>query len=215
MRTSNQQYSAAIQEEAAQTFPPCESTRTPKPSLSELAVLASLNLEHFAASFIVDAGYFFMIEPAWKWPKLTTIALTSKLLNPKERPIKIEHMLRLAGEVALKMPQLETMELWNGRNGLAGLFQYKAARDTRQATTTWRGTWNLNIGTPVIKVWEAVPRLGGSRFNVARDRLGAADIKSHGDAIRELKLSCQIIRPVSLEQILTEQKFLEGLETVE
>lgn len=219
----NQQYSAAIQEEAAKWFSTsssCESTRTPKPLLSRLAASASLNLEHFAASFIVDAGYFFKIDdPVWKWakwPKLTTIALTSKSLNPKGRQTEIEDMLRMAGEVALKMPQLEIMELWNGRKGLAGLFQYKAARDERQATITWRGTWNMDIGTPVVEAWEAVVRqFGGWRLNFARERLDAAEIKSHGDAIRELKLSCQIIRPVSLEQILTEQKYLEGLETVE
>lgn len=215
----NQQYSAAMQQATPGMYPPCENTRTPKPSVSRLAASASLNLEHFAASFIVDAGYFFKIEPAWQWPNLTTIALTSKLLHPNEKPTKVGDMLRLAGEVALKMPQLEIMEIWNGRKRLAGLFQYKAARDTKQATITWRGTWNLHIGAPVIEAWEAVARqFGGWRLDFARDRLDAADIKSHGDAIRNLKLSCQIIRPISLEQILTEQLFtlgMEGLGTIE
>lgn len=211
----NQQYPAAMQQAIPEMPSPCESTRTPKPSVSQLAASASLNLEHFAASFIVDASYFFKIEPAWQWPNLTTIALTSNLLHPNEKPTKIEDMLRLAGKVALKMPQLEIMEIWNGRKRLAGLFQYKAARDTKQATITWRGTWNLNIGTPLVEAWEAVAhQFGGCMLNFARDRLNAADIKSHGDAIRHLKLSCQIIRPISLEQILTEQMFLEGLETV-
>lgn len=114
------------------------------------------------------------------------------------------------------MPRLEIMEIWNGRKRLAGLFQYKAARDTKQATITWRGTCNLDIKTPVVEAWEAVARqFVGWRLNFARDRLDAANIKSHGDAIRDLKLSCQIIRPISLEQILTEQMFMEGLETVE
>lgn len=213
----NQKYPAAMQEDIPEMPSPCESTRTPKPSVSLLAASASLNLEHLAASFIVDAGYFFKIEPAWQWPNLTTIALTSNLLHPNEKPTKIEDMLRLAGEVALKMPQLEIMEIWNGRKRLAGLFQYKVARDTKQATITWRGTCNLDIGTPVVEAWEAVVRqFGGWRLNFARDRLDATDIKSHGDAIHDLKLSCQIIRPIpSLDQILTEQMFLEGLETVE
>lgn len=190
---------------------PCESARTPKPPVSRLAASASLNLEHFASSFIVDASYFINIEPAWQWPNLTTIALTLKVFHPNEKPNKIVDMLRLAGEVALKMPQLEIMEIWNGRKGLAGLFQYKAARDTKQATITWRGTWNLDIGTPVVEAWEAVAcQFGGWRLNFARDRLDAADIKSHGDAIRDSKLSCQIIRPIPLEQILTEQCFWKG-----
>jgi hypothetical protein len=59
--------------------------------------------------------------------------LTSKLLTPDENSIEIGAMLQAAAATAIKMPQLETMEIWNGRKGLAALFTYQAFRDIQQA----------------------------------------------------------------------------------
>jgi len=82
-----------------------------------MIALASLKLEHLAASFIGDASHFFEIEPSWEWPNLISIVLTSKVLTPDENSINIGAMLQAAAVAALKMPQLETMEIWNGRKG--------------------------------------------------------------------------------------------------
>ena len=71
--------------------------------------------------------------------------------------------------------------------------------------------------SPLIRAWEAVIH---HRYDdtwglgVVQERLDPATIKSHGDAIPSLKLSAQVIRPVSLQQIRMEQKALEGIKTV-
>ncbi|OHW92806.1 hypothetical protein CSPAE12_08614 [Colletotrichum incanum] len=93
----------------------CDRIRNPAPAVGQMVALTSLKLEHLAASFIADASHFFEIHPAWEWPNLTSLILTSKLLTPDENSIEIGAMLRAAAAAAMKMPQLETMEIWNGR----------------------------------------------------------------------------------------------------
>lgn len=193
----------------------CDSIRNPTPTVSRMIALASLKLEHLAASFIVDASHFFEIEPSWEWPNLISLVLTSKLLAPDENQIEIGAMLKAAAAAATKMPQLEIMEIWNGRKGLAAVFKYQAFRDNQQAIITWRGTWKLTIEPSIIQAWEAVVhQYDGWRFDLIQERLEEAAIKSHGDAIQNLMLSCEVIRPISLQQIRTEQKALEGVKTV-
>jgi hypothetical protein len=180
-----------------------------------MAALASLKLEHLATSFIVDAGHFFKIDPSWEWPNLTSLALTSKALVPDGNLTEIEALLHAAAAGAMKMPQLKTMEIWNGRKGLAGLFKYQAFRDAQQARITWRGTWKLAIEPSTIQVWEAVMhQYGGWRLDLVQERVDEAAIKSHGDAIHCLMLSSQVIRPISLRQIRIEQEALEGVQTL-
>lgn len=193
----------------------CHSIRKPNSAVSRMIALASLKLEHLAASFIVDASYFFKMEASWEWPNVTSLVLTSNLLRPDEDPTNIGAMLQEAAAAAIQMPQLDTMEIWNGRIGLAALFKYQALRDMRQGRIIWRGTWELTIEPSVIQAWEAVMhQYDGWRLDVVQERLDETAIKSHGDAIHHLKLSGQVIRPISLQQILTEQKALEGVQTV-
>jgi hypothetical protein len=191
----------------------CDIIRNPAPAVSRRIALASLKLEHLAASFIVDASHFFQIELSWEWPHLSSLVLTSNLLTPDENPIKIGAMLQAAAAAALKMPQLETMKIWNGRKGLAALFQYQTFRNTQQATIIWRGTWTLAMNSSTIEAWEAVVHQhNGWKLNLVQKQLNEAAIKSHGDAIHYLMLSSQIIRPISLQQIRMEQKALENLK---
>lgn len=194
----------------------CESIRIPNPAVSRIIAVASLRLEHLAASFIVDAIHFFEIEPLPAWSNLTSLVLTSKLLAPNENPVEIGAMLQTAAKKAIKMPQLQTMEIWNGRRGLAALFQYQAFRGTQHAIITWRGTWDFTLEPSTIQAWEAVThhQYSGWKLDVIHERLSEADIKSHGDAIHYLKLSGQVVRPISLQQILREQKALEGVQSV-
>jgi hypothetical protein len=163
----------------------CDSTRNPAPAVSRIIALASLKLEHLAASFIVDSSHFFEIEPSWEWPNLTSLVVTSKLFAPDRNSIEIRSMLQTAAAAAIKMPQLETMEVWNGRKGLAALFKYQAFRNIQQAEIIWRGTWNLNMEPSTIQAWEAVVhRCDAWRLNLVQERLDEAAIKSHGDAIQ-------------------------------
>lgn len=192
----------------------CDIHRNPTPAVSRMIALASFKLEHLAASFILDASHFFEIEPSWEWPDLSSIVLTSNLLTPDQDPTKIEVMLQAAAAAAIKMPRLETMEIWNGRQGLAALFKYQVFHDREEATITWRGTWQLSMEPSSIQAWEAViDQYDDCRLNWVQEHLDEAAIKSHGDAIHHLMLSGPVIRPISLQQIQLEQKSLEGVTT--
>ena len=134
---------------------------------------------------------------------------------PQESPIELDGMLRAAAAAAVKMPNLKTMEIWNGEKGLAMLFRYQRAERGRLAVITWRGTWKLALRPPVIQAWDSVAlRYGGLGHVIVEDLLDAgACIKSHGDAIRHLKLSRPVIRPVSLRQIQMEHIIREGVQS--
>ncbi|GJC98912.1 oxoglutarate iron-dependent oxygenase [Colletotrichum higginsianum] len=193
----------------------CDRIRNPAPAVGKMIALTSLKLEHLAASFIADASHFFEISPAWEWPNLASLVLTSKLLTPDENSIEIGAMLRAAAAAAMKMPRLETMEIWNGRKGLAALFRYQAFRNIHEAAIVWRGTWKLAMEPSTIQAWEAVMyQYDGWRLDLVQEQLDEAAIKSHGDAVHYLMLSGQVIRPISLWQIQREQEALEGVDTV-
>lgn len=207
----------------------CDSFRIPDPATAQMVASASLKLEHFAASFIVDADDFFKVDFQHEWPSLVSLALTSTSLKPTGDPAKIEAMLLAAAEAAMKMPQLQTMEIWNGRKGLAGLFKYQVCQNERSARITWRGIWELSEMRvdldSINRAWKAAvfsqhpewrqahhPDWG---LEVVEELLDETAIKSHGDAIQELMLSSQVIRPVSLQQIQREQKALKYIPFVE
>ncbi|KAK8017858.1 hypothetical protein PG993_014184 [Apiospora rasikravindrae] len=193
------------------------SVRSSHPASSWNLVMVSRRLEHLAASFVVDASHFFDLKsPKKTWPRLTSLVLTSNLLTPGTSSVETGAMLQAAAAAAMRMPKLEMMEIWNGRKGLAALFQYQAPRDIRPATITWRGTWELAMKPAVIQAWEAVVHLcGGWRLYLVREQVDEAVIKSHADAIHHLKLAGQVMRPISLLQIRAEQKALERLPMVE
>lgn len=210
----NQQYPAVMQNFWGMTAQ-CPSTRRPEPAVSRMVARASLKLEHLAASFIVDASQFFEVESTWVWPNLTSLALTSTSFTPDGNAAKIGAIFLAAAAAAKRMPRLETMEIWNGRKGIAALFKYQASRDRRPAIITWRRTWQLTIEKPVIEAWKAVvDQYDGWGLKLVEEWVDESAIKSHGDAIQHLALSSQVIRPISLQQIRTEQKFLDGVKTV-
>lgn len=120
-------------------------------------VEASLGLEHLAASFVSDASHFFDGCQRRKiWPRLESLTLTSKYLTSQQKPIRINDLLEKVALVAMKMPRLKSLELWNGRAGSAGLFQYQMLESDRTAKITWRGTWDLPLESRVLKRWQAV-----------------------------------------------------------
>ncbi|OAQ72975.2 hypothetical protein VFPPC_15228 [Pochonia chlamydosporia 170] len=214
----NQQYPVTLQVSHGWPFDwmQCDAHRRPSRSVSRMMAFASLELEHLAASFLVDAAHFFDAEPSWAWPNLTSLVLTSELLVPdEEEATYIGVLLRAAAKAAMKMPRLATMEIWNGRKGLAALFKYQAFRRMQKAVISWRGTWKLTMEPSVLRAWEAVVhQQDGWRLDVAEEWLDEAAIVSHGDAIQCLMLSGEVIRPVSLQQIQMEQRALEGAGTV-
>ncbi|KAI1471840.1 uncharacterized protein F4812DRAFT_449719 [Daldinia caldariorum] len=176
----NQGYSSVMQ---------CKPIRKPNSQISQTIAIASLRLEYLSASFMADASHFFhACQPSWEWPNLTSLALTSQLLTPDGSPSEVANMLQAAAAAAMKMPRLEIMEIWNGREGLAMLFRYQSPRG-RASVITWRGTLEIVLPPPAIRAWQSC----------------------HGDSIHHLKLSNQVIRPVSLRQLRMEQSICKGL----
>ena len=89
-------------------------------------VEASLGLEHLAASFVSDASHFIYASKKWNiWPRLESLALTSNVLESQQQSVYINDFLETVALVAMKMPRLKSMELWNGRAGFAGVFRYQ------------------------------------------------------------------------------------------
>lgn len=87
---------------------------------------------------------------------------------------------------------------------MATLFQYQS----KHVAITWRSTWDFTLLDLVIPAWEVVARIHGGKELVVRKELLniRGDIKSHGDAIHYLKLSNPVVRPISLQQIRSENK---------
>ena len=164
-------------------------------------VEASLGLEHLVASFVSDASHFFDACQKWKiWPRLESLALTSNVLTSQQQSVDISDFLETITLVAMKMPRLKSMELWNGSAGVAGVFQYQIFKSHRTAKITWRGTWDLPLEPRVLKAWQAVAsERVDCKLQVITEILDAnLVITSHGDAIRYLMLLNTVVHPVSL-----------------
>ncbi|KAI1096932.1 hypothetical protein F5B19DRAFT_499121 [Rostrohypoxylon terebratum] len=192
------------------SYPGCKPFRIPDRRCSKWIAIVSLQLDHLSASFIVDASYFFDArKPSWEWPNLTSLALTSRLLTPDEGSSGIDSLLRAAAAAAMKMPKLQIMEIWNGREGLAALFRYQVTGGRYPPVLTWKATWALTLQPSMVQLWEAAAsKHGGSRsIRVVHEVLPNNIIGSHGDALRILEPLNTVIRPISLQQIEIEHQF--------
>ncbi|EKJ72241.1 hypothetical protein FPSE_07590 [Fusarium pseudograminearum CS3096] len=197
--------------EAGIVFP---AVRVPDPDVSRKLARSSLHLTTLFASFMVDASHFFAeCQDSWVWDNLTSLTLTSRALTESTDPLEINNMLHAAAAAAFKMPKLETMELWNGRRGVAMLFRYQRAQNWQPAIITLQGT--LVLGTSllalddptIVQAWDNVAyQHSHSKVEVVVQALIDSDkIRSHADAICHLGLST-VLRPVSLQQILREHR---------
>lgn len=198
------------------SLPPCEPLRTADPVVAETVARASLGVRHLSAAFMVDADDFFnsaIGHPNWLWSDLTSLALTSRDLAPEARQEAIDGMLITAAVAARRMPRLETVEIWNGREGLAGLFRFRSARRGRTAGISWRGTWDLGLGKEVIQAWEAIAhRYRRAELVIVNEEvLDPRKIRFHGDAIHHLGIEAQVVRPVSLYQMRMERDVREAV----
>jgi hypothetical protein len=186
----------------------CSPTRVMSPALSQRLALTSLELVTLSASFLADASYFFeATEKSWKWENLEKLALTSSILDSNSPARDINDMLQVASTAALRMPKLQTLELWNGKGGTAMLLRYQKAQNEQPAIITIRRTFELSVESTVIQAWEAVAHQDHyAKVMIQRSLIDKDDIRSHADAICQLGLSTQVIRPVSLQQILDEHR---------
>ncbi|KAI8956176.1 hypothetical protein F4801DRAFT_525706 [Xylaria longipes] len=179
----------------------------PDERLGPIFASKSLNLQHLAISFMVNAEELFRYcQSTWSWLNLQSLALTSQLLQDDwGKRNQIEALLCRAGVLVQKMPELHTFVLWNGGKAHACAFIYRVGRDS--ASVTWRGTWRLELSPLVVKSWQLVAsKLPCSEFSELqmKQEYIQGPIKSHGDAIYQLELPCQVIDPASLWQIRRE-----------
>ncbi len=112
-------------------------------------------------------------------------------------------MLEAAAAAAGRIPKLKTMEIWNGREGVAALFSYRAM--AAGPVILWRGTCEFALRPAVLQAWEKVAFQHYRRgCTVIVESLDPAVVKSHGDAIHHLHMSTPVVQPVSLRQIRRE-----------
>ncbi|KAF4463384.1 F-box domain-containing [Fusarium albosuccineum] len=161
----------------------------------------SLKVEELSVSFMTDARDFLdACQPGWRWEHLRSLVLTSRLMTPSERQVEVTHLLRDAGVIAMRMPELQTMALWNGAKGEACAFTYRRG----DGSITWRGTWDMKLEPCVIEAWRRVVYQYSRQAFRAKSEIIGSRILSHGDAIHHLDLPAGVIDPVSLWQIREE-----------
>jgi hypothetical protein len=182
----------------------CKPVRAPTIYMNKVLAVASLRLEVLSASFLAEANLFFQAcQSSWTWPDLVSLSLTSRLLKPDIDQEKIYGMLQAAANAAMRMPKLQTMEIWFGKMGLAAMFRYQSI----PARITWRGTWDLSLSSDVTLAWENVAvQQHRNRLEVVKSKVDTSLIESHGDAIHYLEHSGTVVRPVSLRQIRRENR---------
>jgi hypothetical protein len=129
----------------------------------------------------------------------------------QQHPNNINNMLEAAASTALKMPKLKPLEIWNGQARSAALFRYQF-KHRGYAVLNRKSTWKFTLQPRVVKAWKAVAyqaapysHISDNLFLVEESLDETRSIESHADAINYLKL-LKVLRPVSLQQILTEDK---------
>ncbi|KAL7796866.1 ABC transporter transmembrane region 2 domain-containing protein [Trichoderma ceciliae] len=188
-------------EDAAAVFPELSgsaeetSTRNPNPYVSVALANRSLSFENLSASFLVEASDFFRAyKPEWIWRDLRSLTLTSQYLDSKRDSHEINDMLQAAGDAALAMPMLKTLEIWNGGVGHAAIFEYHGERG--EAAIAWTSTWDLTFNPHVIDVWRRVGFKNHRCQTLSveqRPIANAHDIRRYGDVIELLRTRKHVI----------------------
>ncbi|KAH7245740.1 hypothetical protein BKA59DRAFT_527558 [Fusarium tricinctum] len=180
--------------------------RTGGRALAGFFAKKSMQLEHLSVAFVIDVANFFLAcEPGWRWEDLRSLTLTSEALARKAHRGETYQQLQAAARVALNMPKLESLTLWNGDVGEACPFVYRRYQD--DVSITWRANWEFELGSEVRSAWEAVAKMHSPRraLTVETEMLRECALLSHGDAIHHLGLH-SVIDSVSLEQIRKESR---------
>ncbi|KAK7225558.1 hypothetical protein V2G26_013561 [Clonostachys chloroleuca] len=138
----------------------------------------SLGLEQLSVAFMVEAQYFMdAAKKNWTWHELRSLSLMSRLMSRESSSQVISRLLRDAGAVALRMPKLETMNIWNGAQGEACAFMYRQ----KDSSITWRGTWELRLSHDVLQSWKkVVARFARDELRVRHSTAWVRDFVSRG-----------------------------------
>ncbi|KAI5864672.1 hypothetical protein GGS23DRAFT_561312 [Durotheca rogersii] len=177
-------------------------------------------LENLSAAFLIDAQDFFAAFWPTKqqdsatipWSNLRTLALTSHLLYPRVARVMINKLLIAAGRAAAFMPNLEVMEIWNGGEGHACVFQY--SYNSGKPRITWSSSWgaNMELDDDVLCCWSALPKhkqpwSDGLVATVAQLPKGRKQIKTHATIIPYLETRKGVLSTFSDYQLFWEQYY--------
>ncbi|KAH7134874.1 hypothetical protein B0J11DRAFT_546987 [Dendryphion nanum] len=179
-----------------------ETTSAVDLELAKAFAAKSHHLEHLSISYMIDAQQFFTScqQLPCTWNLLQSLTLTSSTLARTAPHQNVYTLLRNASSIALKMPQLKTMVLWNSEPGQACAVIYQRHIASAMATLTWRGTWNLELSDNVVESWKKVAP-SSCYLRLEKEVLRDVDIRSHGDAIHHLRLPDGVVDSASLCQI--------------
>ncbi|TQN65782.1 hypothetical protein CSHISOI_09630, partial [Colletotrichum shisoi] len=201
---TNERYIALIREAFLPHGLGPDWVRTPSPAVGAALAERSLGLETLSATFIVEARDFFQSRrPDWVWEGLTSLVLTSRMLTSAANREDVTGLLRSAAAAALSMPRLHTMVLWNGIEGTACKFSYRA--ESGRASIAWRGTWDLGLEDEVVDAWGKVAhKRTGLDLGVIHEPRIVEHVDCHAHAIALLGLPGGVVDPISLLQMQRE-----------
>ncbi|KAL6863991.1 hypothetical protein J3F83DRAFT_766995 [Trichoderma novae-zelandiae] len=177
------------------------------PPITEAFAWASREYEDVWVSLLFDAKVFFSkCYENYTWWRLRSLCLTSPVLD-STRPVEAATLIHDAAKVALRMPWLQTLVLWNGeQRGEACAFIYR--KSDAGPSITWRGTWDidLHLTSEIVEAWKSVVSQTCWRDLCLCFERVEEEIRFLGDAIYYLRLPCQVIEPQSLWEMRREER---------
>lgn len=173
--------------------------RRTNPRLGHAFAVRSLCLESLSVAFMIDAAHFLACcHRDWVWIRLKSLTLTSRYLS-EDNATRTNKILGYAGRVAVSMPELEDMTLWNAGRGHACKFTWCR----RDASISWRASWRLPLVRGVVNEWREVAGIYTDKQLTVHREVLTDDIPSHAYAIARLGLN-HVVDATSLLQMLRE-----------
>lgn len=183
-------------------------------SLAKCLRQYSKNLEHLSVSHLIDAKEF--LRPFWPadsdeatrslpdWENLKTLSLTSDVFNTGTKK-EINNLLCAAARAAKKMPNLQLLELWNGKEKRACVFRYRVEDTVGEITL--RGTHIKTLDNEVVMAW------GDTSVHIHRPDVRESfvpiekeDINSTRQVLGYLSNRGKIMHPVSAYRAIGKRK---------
>ncbi|PTB42557.1 hypothetical protein M441DRAFT_165917 [Trichoderma asperellum CBS 433.97] len=176
--------------------------------------------EEFEQALLKAAGYEDGLIPRSiykpQWPKLKTLALTSRFHLVADPNRKGMDIFEAAGFAALEMPELQTMEIWSSR--CHDFFRYcrNDEKAGRRPTITLGSHNNVAFEPRVSIVWDRVARKHSNHGITAKTQIlrsiRAFPTEYPYQEIDNLELREKIVHPISLCEF---RWFNEGWERTE
>lgn len=137
-KDSNPQLALALNNATPHSGQDIEPTPAVHLGLAKAFAAKNQHLSHLSISHMIDAQHFFNAcqQLPCPWPLLQSLTLTSRTLPQTVPHQQIHTLLRNASSVALVMPQLQTMVLWNAESRHACAVSYQKHAASARATLT-------------------------------------------------------------------------------